>query len=104
MDYKEAIKTYEEVHNKKQSNMEIVESLAYLNFEIQDYHKALKYFKMALKEKPKNVEMLRRKAISYEKIKKLKEALKSYEEILFIRPYDEDARENVKRLELYVIE
>ncbi len=103
-EYSQAIKTYEIVHRKKQADSEIIESLAYLSFEIDDHERSLKYFKMALKEKPKNVEMLKRKAISLEKTKKLRDSAKVYEEILFLRPYDEEAKENLSRLEKYIVD
>jgi hypothetical protein len=43
--------------------------------------------------------MMRKKAFALERIWKLKDAIKTYEEILFIRPYDVNAIDNVKRLE-----
>jgi tetratricopeptide (TPR) repeat protein len=95
----ESVAVYEKVHLKKQSDNDIIETLAYLTFEIQDFEKALKYIKLVLKEKPKNVDMMRKKAFALERVWKLKDSIKVYEEILYIRPYDTNAIDNVKRLE-----
>gem|GEM_PF-2851025 len=59
---------YETVHTKKQSDNDIIETLANLTYEVEDFEKALKYIKLVLKEKPKNVDMMRRKAIVLEKL------------------------------------
>lgn len=101
--YKKAIAVYETVHTKKQSDNDIIETLANLTYEIEDFEKALKYIKLVLKEKPKNVDMMRRKAITLEKLWKLKESVKVYEDILFLRPYDTNAIDNLKRLEQNII-
>ncbi len=98
-DFEESISVYEKVHTKKQSDNEIIETLAHLTYEIQDFEKALKYIKLVLKEKPKNLDMMRKKAFALERVGKLKDAIKTYEEILFLRPYDTSAIDNVKRLE-----
>ncbi len=95
----DAVDVYEKVQVKKQSDNEVIETLAHLTYEIQDFEKALKYIKLVLKEKPKNLDMMRKKAFALERIWKLKDAIKTYEEILFIRPYDVNAIDNVKRLE-----
>lgn len=96
---KESVVVYEQVHQRKQSDNDVIETLAHLTFEIQDFEKSLKYIKLVLKEKPKNVDMMRKKAFALERAWKLKEAIKVYEEILYIRPYDVNAIDNVKRLE-----
>ncbi|MFA5917218.1 MAG: CDC27 family protein [Candidatus Gracilibacteria bacterium] len=95
----EAIVVYEKVQAKKQSDNEVIETLAHLTYEVQDFEKALKYIKLVLKEKPKNLDMMKKKAFALERVGKLKDAIKMYEEILFIRPYDVNAIDNVKRLE-----
>ncbi len=95
----DAIVVYEKVQAKKQSDNEVIETLAHLTYEVQDFEKALKYIKLVLKEKPKNLDMMRKKAFALERVWKLKDAIKVYEEILFIRPYDVNAIDNVKRLE-----
>jgi tetratricopeptide (TPR) repeat protein len=95
----EAIVVYEKVQAKKQSDNEVIETLAHLTYEVQDFEKALKYIKLVLKEKPKNLDMMKKKAFALERVWKLKDAIKMYEEILFIRPYDVNAIDNVKRLE-----
>lgn len=101
--YKEAVWVYEQVHQKKQSDNDIIETLAHLTFEIQDFEKSLKFIKLVLKEKPKNVDMMRKKAFALERVWKLKDSVKVYEEILYIRPYDVNAIDNVKRLEQNII-
>lgn len=100
---KEAVIVYEQVHERKQSDNDIIETLAHLTFEIQDFEKSLRYIKLVLKEKPKNVDMMRKKAFALERIWKLKDSIKVYEEILFIRPYDVNAIDNVKRLEQNIV-
>lgn len=100
---KDAVKVYEEVQQRKQSDNDIIETLAHLTFEIQDFEKSLRYIRLVLKEKPKNVDMMRKKAFALERVWKLKDAIKVYEEILFLRPYDTNAIDNVKRLEQNIV-
>lgn len=100
---KDAVSVYEQVQQRKQSDNDIIETLAHLTFEIQDFEKSLRYIRLVLKEKPKNVDMMRKKAFALERTWKLKESIKVYEEILFIRPYDTNAIDNVKRLEQNIV-
>jgi hypothetical protein len=62
------VDVYEKVQVKKQSDNEVIETLAHLTYEIQDFEKALKYIKLVLKEKPKNLDMMRKKAFALERI------------------------------------
>ncbi len=100
---KESVIIYEQVHQRKQSDNDVIETLAHLTFEIQDFEKSLKFIILVLKEKPKNVDMMRKKAFALERVWKLKDSIKVYEEILYIRPYDVNAIDNVKRLEQNII-
>jgi tetratricopeptide (TPR) repeat protein len=82
---------------------EVIELLASLTFEIMNFEKSLKYIKLVLKEKPKNLEMMKMKATALEKVGKIKDAIKVYEDILYIRPYDTNTIDNIKRLEQNII-
>lgn len=99
----ESVIIYEKVHERMHADNEVIELLASLTFEIMNFEKSLKYIKLVLKEKPKNLEMMKMKATALEKVGKIKDAIKVYEDILYIRPYDTNTIDNIKRLEQNII-
>lgn len=99
----ESVTIYEKVHERKQWDLEVIEMLANLTYEVQDFEKAIKYINFVLKDKPKNIDFLKMKAVSLEWQGRLKDSIKVYEEILKIRPYDSGSIDNLRRLEQNIV-
>jgi len=87
----ESIQIYREVFWKQKWDMEIVDMLCWLNYEIKRYKSCLKFVKLYLKEHPRNIEKLFMKAICFEELWRIWECVKAYENILSVQPYNTDA-------------
>lgn len=94
----ESIKVYRDIYAKQKWDMEIVDMLCNLNYEIKRYKSSLKFVKLYLKENPRNVEKLFIKATCLEELWKYWECIKAYETILVIQPYNTDAIYKKKEL------
>jgi hypothetical protein len=57
---------YLTAYEKKKDDMEVVEIISDLAYEIKDYKKAFKFIKLFLKQNPRNVEKLKMKGYCQE--------------------------------------
>lgn len=94
-----AVKSYEQAFEKKRDDIEIVDTLSGLFFELKNYTKSLKYSKLFLKDKPRDVEKLGIKWYCLEKEWKIGQAIECYRKILEIQPYNIEIKERIQKLE-----
>lgn len=94
--FKEAIVMYEKVYKKNTTDLETVELLIDLHYEVGNYDKALEHVIVFLKEKPRNIERMILKAELLKKGGKDDDAKEVYRKILEIQPYNTEALEYIK--------
>lgn len=94
--FKEAIVMYEKVYKKNTTDLETVELLIDLHYEVGNYDKALEHVIVFLKEKPRNIERMSLKAELLKKQWKDEDAKEVYRKILEIQPYNTEALEYIK--------
>lgn len=94
-----AVKTYEKAYEKKRDDIEIVDILSTLYFELKNFKKCLKYTKLFLKDKPRDVEKLWMKWYCFEKESKIENSIECYEKILEFQPYNMEVKERIAKLE-----
>jgi tetratricopeptide (TPR) repeat protein len=64
--YQESIDVYLKAYNKRKDDLDIIEFLADLTYQIKYYKKSLKFIKLFLKQNPRNSEKLKMKAFCQE--------------------------------------
>ncbi len=97
--YEESIEVYFKAHNKVKWDIEIVEFLADLTYQIKFYKKSLKYTKLFLKQNPRNSEKLKMKAFCYETLGKTTDAINTYKKVIELQPYNSQVQDKLKFLE-----
>lgn len=97
--YKKSIKTYEKVYKKNKTDVEVIDMLGNINYEVGDYEKALEYIKLWLRDKPRNAEKLIMSWVCYEKLWEIENAIFRYKKVLEIQPYNTEILDKVKALE-----
>ncbi len=97
--YEESIYIYTKWYEKRSWDIEIMEYLSDLNYEIKDYKKSLFYTKLFLKQFPRNTEKLKMKWFCHENLWEVKEALSTYKKIIELQPYNSQVSEKIKYLE-----
>ncbi|MCP4523929.1 MAG: hypothetical protein GY828_06970 [Candidatus Gracilibacteria bacterium] len=89
---------YEKVHKKKKDDIEVLNMLSDLTFELHMYEKALKYVKVLLKDKPRNVDRLLMQAVCFENLEHFEQAFEVYKKIVELQPYNTLARNKLNEL------
>jgi len=97
--YEDSINVYLKAHNKVKWDIEIVEFLADLTYQIKFYKKSLKYTKLFLKQNPRNTEKLKMKAFCYEALGETIDAINTYKKVLELQPYNSQVQEKITYLE-----
>lgn len=93
--YEKSLKICEKIHKKKLSDLDVVNMLCGLSFDLKEYKKCLKYTKEYLREKPRDVEKMFMQAHSLEVLEKVDEAHEMYKKILSLQPYNTLARDKI---------
>lgn len=96
--FKESLKIYEQIHNKKMSDDEVIDILAELTFDMKNYKKAMKYINLFLTWKPRDVNKLFMRAKCLKVIWKSDDAINCYKRILELQPYNTKAKEKREKL------
>ncbi len=94
-EFTHALKIYEKIHKKKPWDIEVINMIADLTYDLKDYKKSLKFIKLFLHDTPRNVEKMFMSACCLENTWELDEASKIYKKILELQPYNTDARDKV---------
>lgn len=94
---KESLNIYEQIHNKKMADDEVIDLLSELTYNMKNYKKALKYINLFLAWKPRNVDKLFMKWKSLRELWNKKEASLVYKRILDLQPYNSKAKENYEK-------
>ncbi len=97
--FEESLNYFLEAYNKRKNDIETIETIADLMYELKYYKKALKFIKLFLKEYPRNTEKMKMKAYCLEVLWKNKEAFDIYNKILELQPYNSKILEKVQHLE-----
>jgi len=97
--FEESLSVFLEAHSNRKNEIETIETIADLMYELKYYKKALKFIKLFLKENPRNTEKLKMKAYCYEVLGRNKEAYDTYNRVLELQPYNSQIIEKVKHLE-----
>ena len=100
--YEESIDVYLKAHNKVKADIEIVEFIADLTYQIKFYKKSLKYIKLFLKQHPRNTEKLKMKAFCYETLGQTLDAINSYKKVLELQPYNSQVQDKLEHLEWHL--
>lgn len=95
----DSIEIYEKLFHKNAADMEVVELLTDLHYEVGNYPHSMKYIVLSLKEKPRNVERLVMKADLLKREWKVEDAMLVYKQVLELQPYNTEARENLREYE-----
>jgi len=90
---------YEETFKKRRNDIDVIEMLTDITYDLKDFTRCLKYVNLYLKEKPRSVEKLFMKWICLEKAKKASDAIDIYKKILDLQPYNTDARDKLRKLQ-----
>ena len=99
---KQSFEVYEMTFKKNRNDLEVIEMLVDISYDMKKYQKCLKYVNLFLKNKWKNIEKLFIKAKCLEQIEKMKEAAEIYNKILTFQPYDTEAKNKLKELEKFI--
>ena len=94
-----AAKPYEKAFSKKRDDIEIVDTLSEIYFELKNFKKCLVYTKLFLKDKPRDIEKLGMKWYCFEKESKFWLSIDCYKKILEIQPYNMEIKERIIQLE-----
>lgn len=97
--YEESIDVYLKAHNKNSSDIEVIDFLSNLTYEIKSYKQALKYTKLFLKQHPRNSEKLKMKWFCHEALWEISEAIDTYKKVLELQPYNSQVIEKIQFLE-----
>ncbi len=100
--YKESIDVYVRWYAKNSWDVEIMEFLADLNYEIKDYKKSLKYTKIFLKQYPRNTEKLKMRWFCHETLWEIENAISTYKKVMELQPYNSKVSEKIKYLESHI--
>jgi len=100
--YEDSIDIYLKAHNKVKWDIEIIEHLSDLTYQIKFYKKSLKYNKLFLKQHPRNSEKLKMKAFCYEALGQTEDAINSYKKVLELQPYNSQVQDKIKFLEWHI--
>lgn len=96
--FNESITMYEQAHEKNKGDLDVVDLLTDLHYEIGSFEGAYKYVVLSLKQKPRNVDRLVLKAELSLREDKEEEAILSYREVLEMQPYNTDAMDGLRSL------
>ncbi len=96
---KKAIKFYKKALKKKPSDIETIEILSELNFDIKDYEASLVYTVMYLKDNPRDPNKLMIRWFCLEKVRDLRWAIVQYKKVLEMQPYNSEIRDRIEKLE-----
>lgn len=96
--FNESIEMYEQAHEKNKWDLDVVDLLTDLHYEIGSFEGAYKYVVLSLKQKPRNVDRLILKAELSLREGKEDEAILSYREVLEMQPYNTDAMDGLRSL------
>ncbi len=97
--FTDSIDIYEKLFHKNAADMEVVELLTDLHYEVGNYGHSMRYVILSLKEKPRNVERLIMKADLLKREAKIEEAMLAYKQVLELQPYNTEARQNLREYE-----
>jgi tetratricopeptide (TPR) repeat protein len=97
--FTDSIDIYEKLFHKNAADMEVVELLTDLHYEVGNYEHSMRYVILSLKEKPRNVERLIMKADLLKREAKIEEAMLAYKQVLELQPYNTEARQNLREYE-----
>ena len=100
--YHESIEVYLKWYNKHKWDIEIMEFLADLNYEINDYKKSLKFTKIFLKQNPRSTEKLKMKWFCHENLWEIENAISTYKKVIELQPYNSQVSEKIKFLETQI--
>jgi tetratricopeptide (TPR) repeat protein len=95
----ESIEIYEKVYERDINNLETIDLLVDLYYEIWKYEESFKYLIFSLKEKPRSVERMLLKAELLKRKGKEIEAIEAYKKVLEIQPYNTEAIENLRNMD-----
>lgn len=96
--FAESVEVYEKALWKTKTDMEIIDILIDIYYEIGNYDKSFEYLILFLKENPRNVQRMILKAELLRKKDRLDEAKEMYRKVLELQPYNTEARENMRNL------
>jgi tetratricopeptide (TPR) repeat protein len=94
----ESLSIYEKVLKKKKDDVEVLNMICDITFELNQYDRALKYVKIVLKDKPRNVDRLLMEAVCFENLEEFSEAFDVYKRIVELQPYNTLARNKLNEL------
>jgi len=94
----ESLKIYEMINKKNRWDIEVIEMLTDISFNLKKYKKSLKFVNLFLKENSRNVWKLFIKWESLEKLWKKQEAKEIFNKILQLQPYNTKAIDFLKNL------
>ena len=97
--YEDSIEYYLKAYHKNKADLEVVEHLADLTYQVKFYKKALKFINQVLKQNPRNSEKLKMKAFCYETLWEIENAINTYKKVLEIQPYNSQVQEKLDYLE-----
>lgn len=97
--FEESMNIYLEADKKNKNDIEVIEILADLTYELKYYKKSLKYIKLFLNQNPRNTEKLKMKWYCFEVLWKIDEALLSYKRVIELQPYNSQVLEKIKHLQ-----
>lgn len=95
----ESIEIYEKVYERDVNNLETIDLLVDLHYEIWNYEESFKYLVFSLKEKPRNVDRLLLRADLLKRKWKNEEAIEAYKKVLEVQPYNTEAIENIRNID-----
>ncbi len=95
----ESIEIYEKVYERDINNLETIDLLVDLYYEIWKYEESFKYLIFSLKEKPRSVERMLLKAELLKRKGKEIEAIEAYKKVLEIQPYNMEAIEKLRNMD-----
>ena len=96
--YIDSISMYEQAFSKNMGDIEVIDLLTDLHYEIWNYSDAFKYVIMSLKEKPRNIERLILRAELSLREGKQADAVIAYRQVLEMQPYNTDAIDGLRNL------
>lgn len=100
--YEESINVYTKWYDKNKWDIEIVEFLADLSYEVKNYKKSLKYTKIFLKQNPRNTEKLKMKWFCHENLWEIENAISTYKKVIELQPYNSRVSEKIEHLEAHI--
>lgn len=95
---KESIKYYKRALKRKPNEINTIEALSDLTFDLKDYTNCLVYTKVYLKDNPRSSDKLAMKWFCLEKLWNKEEAIIEYKKALEMKPYNNEIIERIKKL------